>query len=144
MVKKKHTVKNDLIINMIGRIVFLSMTYEGSVHDKKICDEEGFEYPDGATIYQDSGFQGHSPENVTVMMPVKSSKKNPLTKEQKESNRLLSRVRVKVEHAISGIKRSRIVKDTFRNWRYGLEDEVMEIACGLHNLRLAFRKIHMN
>ena len=129
---------------MIGKVVYLSMTYEGRIHDKKICDEEGFEFSEGTTLYQDLGFQGYMPENVTVLMPVKSSKKHPLTKEQKESNRIFSGIRVRVEHAISGIKRSRIVKDVFRNWRYSLEDDAMEIACGLHNLRIGFRKIHIN
>ena len=29
--------------NPIGKVLYLSATYEGSVHDKKICDEEPFE-----------------------------------------------------------------------------------------------------
>jgi len=49
-------------------------------------------------------------------------------------------VRVKVEHAISGIKRSRTVKDIFRNTKDGFSDLVMVIACGLHNFRVDRRK----
>jgi len=45
-----------------------------------------------------------------------------------------------VEHAISGVKRSRIVKDVFRNKKPGLSDASMEVACGLHNLRVDHRK----
>jgi hypothetical protein len=45
-----------------------------------------------------------------------------------------------VEHGIAGVKRSRIVKDVFRNKKPGLSDTSMELACGLHNLRVNHRK----
>ena len=45
-----------------------------------------------------------------------------------------------VEHAIAGIKRCRIVLDTFRGWRRGLVDEVMLAASGLQNLRVRTRQ----
>lgn len=64
-----------------------------------------------------------------------------MTTKEKESNRKMSRIRVKVEHAISGIKRSRIVKDVLRNTKDNFSDLVMVIACGLHNLRVDHRKI---
>ena len=63
-----------------------------------------------------------------------------MTEKEKENNRKLSKVRVKVEHAISGIKRSRIVRDIFRNIKDGFSDLVMVIACGLHNFRVDHRK----
>jgi hypothetical protein len=46
---------------------------------------------------------------------------------------------VRVEHAVAGVKISRIVKDQFRNTAEGLSDVVMAIACSLHNLRCARR-----
>jgi len=69
----------------------------------------------------------------------KKPRKKELTVKEKESNRKLSRIRVKVEHAIAGIKRSRIVKDVFRNTKDNFSDLVMVIACGLHNLRVDHR-----
>jgi len=63
-----------------------------------------------------------------------------LTDKEKENNRKLSKVRVKVEHAISGIKRCRIVKDVLRNTKDNFSDLVMVIACGLHNYRVDHRK----
>jgi hypothetical protein len=61
-----------------------------------------------------------------------------LTDKEKENNRKLSKVRVKVEHAISGIKRSRTVKDILRNTKNGFSNLV--IACGLHNFRVDYTK----
>ena len=58
----------------------------------------------------------------------------------KALNHLLSGVRMVVEQALSGVKRSRIVKDEFRNTKAGFTDLVMEVACALHNLRVDFRQ----
>jgi hypothetical protein len=55
-------------------------------------------------------------------------------------NRKVSRIRVKVEHALAGVKRCRIVKEVLRNTKEGVTDLVMVIACGLHNLRVYYRK----
>jgi len=48
-------------------------------------------------------------------------------------------VRVVVEHVIAGVKRCRIVKDVLRLTTEGIADQVMEIACGLHNVRVSSR-----
>ena len=54
-------------------------------------------------------------------------------------NHLVSSVRIVVEHVIAGVKRCRIVKDVLRLTKAGMSDMVMEIACGLHNLRVSCR-----
>jgi DDE superfamily endonuclease len=72
-------------------------------------------------------------------MPAKASKLKPLTVLQKENNTKISSQRVRVEHAISGVKRSRIVKDKLRSRKNNQDDLVMEIACGLHNFRVRKR-----
>jgi hypothetical protein len=54
-------------------------------------------------------------------------------------NHLISSVRIIVEHVIAGVKRCRIVKDVLRLTKTGISDMVMEIACGLHNLRVSCR-----
>jgi len=58
---------------------------------------------------------------------------------EKVLNGILSSERVVVEHVIAGVKRCRIVKDELRLTLTGLSDRVMEIACGLHNLRVCHR-----
>jgi hypothetical protein len=54
-------------------------------------------------------------------------------------NRLISSARIVVEHAIAGVNRCRIVKDVLRLTKEEVSDLVMEIACGLHNLRVSCR-----
>lgn len=63
-----------------------------------------------------------------------------LSEVDKFFNRLISSVRIVVENVISGVKRCRIVKDILRLTKENISDVVMEIACGLHNLRVTFRQ----
>ena len=138
--KKTHTVKNNLIVTLgKRRVEYLSGTWEGKKHDKKICDEEGHEFPEGSTLYKDTGFQGYEPAGVDTRQPKKKPRGRELTLEEKEQNSLISSMRIVVEHVICGVKRCRIVKDVFRNTRDRFDDLVMEIACGLHNFRTAYR-----
>ena len=48
---------------------------------------------------------------------------------------LISSARVVVENVLAGVKRCRMVTDVLRLTTDGMADLVMEIACGLHNLR---------
>jgi len=139
VVKKTHNVKNNLLCNPAKRILWLSKTFDGHVHDKKIADEQPLHFPSGITLWQDTGFIGHKPENVTVKMPTKKPKGKELTDEQKQENKKISTFRIIVEHAISGVKRCRIVKERFRCNKFGFDDLVMLIACGLHNFRISLK-----
>jgi len=138
--KKTHTVKNNLIVTLgKRRVEYLGHTWEGRKHDKKICDAEGHEFPEGSTLYKDTGYQGYEPAGVQTHQPKKKPRGRELTVEEKEQNSLISSMRIVVEHVICGVKRCRIVKDVFRNTRDKFADLVMEIACGLHNFRTAYR-----
>jgi hypothetical protein len=57
--KKSHTVKNNVISQRRGKVVFLSDTYEGKKHDKAIRDEEDYQFPPRSKLWKDSGFQGY-------------------------------------------------------------------------------------
>jgi hypothetical protein len=81
-------------------------------------------------------------EGVTILQPKKKPRGGQLTAEEKEHNREIARVRIRVEHTIGGVKRYRIVKDQLRNWKQDFRDQVMETCCGLHNFRLNFRPWH--
>ena len=137
--KKAHTDKNLVLVNQnSGKVVYLSETVTGKKHDKKMADEAQIAYPQGAILAKDSGFQGYEPEGVFTLQP-KKTRGAELSAADKLLNGVLSSSRVKVEHAIAGLKRSRIVKDVLRLTRTDISDQVMEIACGLHNLRVSSR-----
>ena len=111
--KKAHTIKNDLVVGLDDRqIKYLGKTHEGKKQDKKIGDEEGITVPAGSERYRDSGFQGHDLPGVNIHQPKQKPRGGELSLVDKVQNRLMSSVRVVVEHVIAGVKRCRIVKDT--------------------------------
>lgn len=128
--------KNNLFCTPDKRVLLLSETYPGSVHDKAICDEEAYTFPAGLTLDQDAGYQGHAPAGVRVRQPQKKPRGKPRPPEQVAYNRACSQQRVVIEHAIGLCKRWRVLRDTLRLRREGLRDLLMELGCGLHNLRL--------
>jgi len=88
-----------LIATPEKRILYMSETYEGTVHDKRIADEEaldfgtmtsgttsgttsgfgsfGKEIPEQVrTLLQDLGFQGYAPEGVSVVQPMCNPKRS--------------------------------------------------------------------
>jgi hypothetical protein len=139
--KKGHRRKNIVVTTYRQRRVnFLSDTVEGRRHDKPIADEAELTFPDDIVLAQDTGLQGYCPPNVQVCQPKKHPKGQDLSPEDKARNTLIARLRIRVEHVLAGVKRSRIVKDLFRNTKAGYDDLVMEVACGLHNLRAEHRR----
>lgn len=138
--KKAHTVKNHLVVHTESkRVDYLSETVAGKTHDKRLADESDLTFPATATLEQDTGFQGYQAEATLIIQPKKKPRKQELTLEEKFINRCISSSRVVVENVIASIKRCRIVKEIFRNWKDDFADLVMVLACGLHNLRTAHR-----
>ncbi len=128
-----------LINEHTERVDDLSQTYCGKTHDQKIADTEAIQYPPHATLDQDTGFQGYAPPGVLTLQPQKKPKGKDLGVADLFFNRLISSVRIRVEHGIASIKRRRIVKEVLRNTKDGFSDLVMCIACALHNWRISFR-----
>jgi len=136
--KKKHTVKNAVIIAACCMILYVSRTFPGRIHDKTIADSD-YTIPAGYTLLQDTGYQGYQPEGVKIIQPQKKTRGKELTAEQKENNRKISSYRVRVEHAIGSAKRYRIVKDECRLRKHDVVDDVSRYGAALHNFRLRTR-----
>jgi len=138
--KKAHTVKNHLVVHPESRrVCYLSKSVPGKKHDKKLADESNLQFPSRSTLEQDTGYQGFDPTQVIILQPKKKPKGKELSVGEKFVNRCISSGRIIVENVIAGIKRCRIVKDILRNWKNDFDDLVMELACGLNNLRVAHR-----
>jgi Helix-turn-helix of DDE superfamily endonuclease/DDE superfamily endonuclease len=71
--KKIHSDKNVVIATARKkRISFLSRTYPGKTHDKKVADTENISYPKQITLHKDTGFQGYEPDVRKLYQPKKS------------------------------------------------------------------------
>jgi len=140
--KKCHTIKNLLVIDETCYSCFLSPTYEGKANDKSLADLEGYTLPRGSGLFQDMGFQGYMCDGLTIVQPKKQPRGGELTPPEKAANRAISSIRIRIEHAIGGVKRYRMVKDKIRLLKDGIRDTIMETCCGLHNFRLQYRPWH--
>jgi hypothetical protein len=125
-----------LLINAALTILFLSETYAGSAHDKRIADATPHPLPAGSRLLQDLGFLAFTLDQVELIMPTKKPRGRALTRAQKAANRRIARRRVRIEHVNSSVKRCRSVHDTCRLRKTGVRDLVMEVCCGLHNFRV--------
>ena len=125
-----------LLINGLVQILFLSDTYGGSRHDKRIADDTPYPLPPHSELLQDLGFLAFTLAGVTVQTPTRKPRGGELTEEQKAANQALARRRVVIEHVNSSVKRCRILKDQCRLFKNGVRDMVMEIGCALHNFRV--------
>ena len=71
--KKIHSDKNVIIATAKKkRISFLSQTYPGKTHDKKVADTENISYPEQMALHKDTGFQGYEPKVRRLYQPKKS------------------------------------------------------------------------
>lgn len=71
--KKMHSDKNVVIVHTPSkRVGYLSPTYAGKTHDRKVADLEQIAYPERTILYQDSGFQGYAPPVEHIQQPKKS------------------------------------------------------------------------
>jgi hypothetical protein len=135
--KKRHTRKNVVVTNASKSILLLTPTKHGRVHDKKFIDKFllASSIPKTVSILADTGFQGLQKMHPNVLLPKKKPRGGTLTDEDKAMNRLVSSVRISVEHAIGGIKRFKVASDIFRN-KNGLDDRFMNVSAGLWNLHI--------
>ena len=128
--------KNVLLINAPLTILFLSATYGGRVHEKRLAEAPPSPLPAGSRLFQDLGFLAFTLPQVAILMPTKQPRGQALTREQHVANQVLHHRRLRIEQVHSSVKRCRIVKARIRLWKEGVRDRVMELCCALHNFRV--------
>ena len=134
--KRGHRLKNLVLCDVFQEILYLSPTEEGSIHDKAIANAYPIILPENSVIKQDLGFVGHEPAGVMVEQPFKKPKNAELSFGKKIYNKIFSATRIVSEHANSGFKRLRMMKDVLRIHDFGVRDMLRTVACALHNLRV--------
>jgi hypothetical protein len=108
----------------------------GKKHDFKLFKESKVRWTENRYGVTDSGYTGIKKLQRNARLPKKSSKKNPLTKEEKRQNRVISSERVLNENVIGCLKRFKIISDKYRNRRkrFGLR---FNLIAGLYNHDIA-------
>jgi DDE superfamily endonuclease len=86
-----------------------------------------------AQVY--TGYQGLQKKHTNTEIPKKRSKKNPLSKEDKENNQAISSSRVTLENVIRSLKIFRVLAEKYRcrRKRYTLR---LNLIAGISNFQL--------
>jgi len=120
--QKEHTLKTQLIIDLKSKKIICLASGKGRVHDFKLFQNSGVRVGDLIKIIADKGYQGIAKIHKLSETPIKKKKGKKLSKEEKQYNKLLNRLRVVVEHVNRRLKVFRILSSTYRNRhrRFGL------------------------
>jgi hypothetical protein len=104
----------------------------GKKHDFKLFKESKVRWTSDRCGLTDSGYTGIRKLQKTTKLPKKSSKKKPLTSEEKKENQKISSERVANENVIGSLKRFKILSDKYRNRRrrFGLR---FNLIAGIYN-----------
>src|SRR5262249_49102782 len=118
--KKTHTVKTQLAVDPAGVVVSVSPGVPGSVNDVRLLRQTGLlgRLADGEQGMTDKGYEGAENDHPEapgghpgrVVQPRKDRKRAPLTEAEKARNRVVSRYRVVVEHAIAQLNRFTVLR----------------------------------
>jgi hypothetical protein len=130
-------------------IVFLGRTFSGHNHDYSMLKQEfppDLDWFTDINVRVDLGYLGIQSDyhGDRIAIPTKKPRKsqknsNPqLSEAQKVANKVLSQVRIFIEHAIGGMKRSNILVHGFRNRKADFEDDAIGVCAGLWNFVLSF------
>lgn len=133
--KKRHTLKSQIVVCKSTRKILCTSFCNGKKHDFKLFKESKVRWIDEIHAIVDTGYLGIKRLQNSTLLPKKRSKKMPLTKEEKQTNRQISGKRVLNENVIGKIKRFKILSDRYRNRRkrFGLR---FNLIAAIYNLEL--------
>jgi hypothetical protein len=138
--QKRHTHNNLLLTDADRRVLALSPTQPGARHVYALLKAWDFppRLPPDVVCWTDLGFQGMKTDSphLSIIQPKKKPKGRKLDAVDRFINTQKSRIRIRVEHAIGGVKRLAAVAQPYRNHTPKMEDQLMLVACGLWNFHL--------
>ncbi len=147
--KKKHTKKN-IALTSEKLILAIWKTEWWSKHDYTLLKETGFlDVLVQHSLWVDLWFlwiQKDHP-NKQIFIPMKKPKNQELTQAQKDDNKVISSIRVIVEHFFARIKKYHVLSNTYRSrlyWNFytvrtNRKEQIMLIICWLCNLQRLIR-----
>lgn len=122
-------------------IHYVSKAWQGKHHDYR---QLKYHFPPDQpwfsqlSIEVDLGYQGlaNDYDCQAVSQPKKKPKGGKLTSTEKAANRTKSSTRIRIEHAIGGLKRYRYLSDRLRTHKAKLYELSLLICAGLWNFNL--------
>ena len=149
--KKKHTLNITIVANRDKLIIATGTPMPGSMPDldmfrdndidlgplSKSMNDENVRKKDKVTVYVDKGYQAIEDDlpGANIQKPTKKPKNAELDDTQKNENRRISNIRIKIEHAICRIKQYKILAKLYVGTDEDLRRDLL-IVTGLANFDL--------
>jgi hypothetical protein len=115
--KKRHTHKTQIVADKSSRKIICTFFGNGRKHDFMMFKNSKIYLKETSKCLVDSGYQCIQKLHSNSEHPKKKSKKQPLTKEDKQQNQRISSQRAAIENIIRDVKIFRIIAEKYRNRR---------------------------
>jgi len=139
--RKRHTIKTQITVNKAGRVLLVSGSVPGRLHDYRLFQREGTaeQVPRAAPHYVDLGYDGAAAAYPAchLLVPVKRRRNHRLlTRVERRFNRWHARRRIGVEHVIARLKHYQVLAQVYRHRIADYNRRFRNVAA-LVNFRLA-------
>ena len=139
--RKRHTVKTQITVNRRGRILHVSASVPGRVHDYTLFKRTRLaeQLPPQTRLALDLGYDGATTDypGRSLSLPVKRRRNHPvLTRAERRGNCRQARRRIIVEHVLSRLKKYQVLAQIYRHRIADYNRRFRNIAA-LVNFRLA-------
>lgn len=128
--------KAQLLVAFETGQIMATAVGKGKTHDFKLLKHSRLPFVGSQLCLADRGYQGFAKHHPGACTPTKKPRNHVLPKAEKQHNRALAKLRVRVEHVIRRVKTFRIFSGRYRNRRkrFGLR---LNLIAGLLNYELA-------
>ena len=129
--------KAQILISAEDHKIICTSHCVGRIHDFQLYKDSCLPLDKDTLIIGDTGYMGIEKMHCKSLIPKKASKKHPLSKEDKYYNRIVSKMRIAVEHSIRFIKRFRMFSARYRS-RLKTFEMRFNLICGICNFNSYF------
>lgn len=124
------------MIDLVTLQIICTCFGKGRENDFAIFKRSNLEVSEQSEMLADKGYQGIKKWIEKSFLPFKKPRNGELTQTQRQYNRELAKIRIKIEHVFAKLKKFRILSERYRNRRKRFSLRFNLIA-SLYNLELA-------
>ncbi|BET38516.1 transposase family protein [Spiroplasma ixodetis] len=127
------SIKFQIIYDFFNKKIVDIFADNGKVHDFQILKNSNLEFSEKTIIIGDLGYQGIQNIYKNTISPIKKTKNKKLTKQEKIYNKIISKIRIKVEHVFVLLKRFKILINKCRKSIFILMYLRFNLLCEIFN-----------
>ncbi|WP_339049102.1 transposase family protein [Spiroplasma endosymbiont of Colias croceus] len=115
-----YSIKFQIVYDFFNKKIVDIFADNGKVHDFQILKNSNLEFSEKTIIIGDLGYQGIQNIYKNTIIPIKRTKNKKLTKQERKYNKIVSKIRIKVEHVFAWLKRFKILVNKCRKSKFRL------------------------